>query len=71
MRVSPGIGFLQFWGSQGAVGLAVLLAPPFSLPMLHMAVQEPLAGGLSPLPGVQTTTAPWLVFRGALWQQVP
>ena len=40
--------------------------PPLAPPTLRMAAQEPLAGGLSPLPGVQTVAAPRLGFPSCL-----
>lgn len=51
-----------------AKGLWDLLSclPPHVLPLWYMVAQEPLAGGSSPLPGVQTATAPWLGFPSCL-----
>lgn len=40
--------------------------PPLALPVLHMAVQEPLARSSVPLLGVQTAPAPWPGFLGCL-----
>lgn len=57
--------FCNFGVARGLWDLLSCL-PPLALPVLCMVAQEPLAGGLSPLPGVQTATAPWPGFPSCL-----